>query len=113
MGLRDGDNNIGWFSTTGHLCFGFDTKNGALTEQGHLTSDGKLQVKGVATRSGISGSFGGNTYNFNWTGSLAAYVDASNIGTVQMNSSDRRIKDKIEPFICDNLCRSVPRVQAR
>jgi hypothetical protein len=51
--------------------------------------------KGYAARSGTSGSYSGNVFNINWTGSAQLWIDASNIGTIAF-TSDYRIKRNIE-----------------
>jgi hypothetical protein len=53
------------------------------TITGSLTVDGQITTTGYHTRQGFSGPYGGNWFNFNWTGSyVEAWVDNSNIGTL-------------------------------
>ncbi|PKP47584.1 MAG: hypothetical protein CVT95_05490 [Bacteroidetes bacterium HGW-Bacteroidetes-12] len=52
--------------------------------------------QGYATKPGSAGAFGGNAFNFNWTGvNLDAWVDVTNMGTIL---SDRRLKENIQPI---------------
>lgn len=56
-----------------------------------------LRVRGLRTRNGISGSYGGNNYNFNWySGALEAWIDATYVGNVNLVTSDYRIKKQIK-----------------
>jgi hypothetical protein len=60
-----------------------DTKlplaGGTIT--GDLTVTGKVSTTGYRTRTGLSGTYGGSYFNFNWSGSyLQVWVDTTNIG---------------------------------
>jgi len=69
---------------------------------------GKVRAEGYTTRSGTLGAYGGNIFNFNWTGSaMQLWVDDQNVGTLAM-TSDRRLKDRINP-LTDN---AIDRVMA-
>lgn len=62
-----------------------DTKlplaGGTIT--GDLTVTGKVSTTGYATRTGLPGPYGGNWFNFNWTGGyLNAWVDNTNLGAL-------------------------------
>jgi|GEM_PF-6100811 len=70
-----------------------------------LDVEGITRSFGVRTRTGLSGSYGGNVYNMNWTGSGAdLWIDATNVGTIQ-TTSDRRLKSDIESNTSDALSR--------
>jgi hypothetical protein len=59
---------------------------------------GKVRAEGYITRNGTLGAYGGNIFNFNWTGStMQLWVDNQNVGTLTM-TSDRRLKDRINPL---------------
>jgi hypothetical protein len=61
-----------------------------------LTTLGELRATGYRTRTGLSGSYGSNSFNINWTGTAAnLWIDNTNVGTIQI-VSDRRIKHSIE-----------------
>jgi len=99
--IKDGNNDIGIYSTSGNLCFGYGTNGGALTEQFRMVSGGLMQAKGYQCRNGVNGGYGPNSYNFSWSsGTLTAFVDSSNVGNVQLNTSDYRIK-KVRRRITD------------
>jgi hypothetical protein len=99
--IKDGNNDIGIYSTSGNLCFGYGTNGGALTEQFRMVNGGLMQAKGYQCRNGVSGGYGPNSYNFSWSsGTLTAFVDSSNVGNVQLNTSDYRIK-KVRRRITD------------
>jgi hypothetical protein len=53
------------------------TITGALTVTGTISS-----TTGYQTRSGISGAFSGNNFNFNWTGNLEAWINNTNLGAL-------------------------------
>lgn len=57
------------------------TINGSLTVTGTIDT-GLASSAGHRTRTGLQGPYGGNYFNFNWTGNLEAWVDNSNIGTL-------------------------------
>ena len=70
-----------------------------------LHVEGYLRGHGIRTRTGSSGSWGGNTFNIYWSGSSASlYIDTTNIGTIQV-SSDYRIKQNVETQISEALPR--------
>ena len=57
-----------------------------------LEVGGYVRSEGYRCRSGINGSFGGNLFNFYWTGAqLQTWIDGVNLGV----TSDRRLKDRI------------------
>ena len=59
------------------------TITGNLTVTGNIDVGGYNSAHGYRTRTGMAGSYGGNYFNFNWTGSvLVAWVDNSNIGAL-------------------------------
>lgn len=60
---------------------------------------------GYTCRTGVSGSYGSSCFNFNWTGSLQAWVDGTNVGNVQLSSSDYRIKKNIKTLTDDFVAR--------
>jgi hypothetical protein len=63
-----------------------------------ITATGSVEVgNGIITKAGYGGSYGGNTYNFNWTGSLQAWVDNTNLGTISF-TCDYRAKRDVEPL---------------
>jgi hypothetical protein len=61
-----------------------DTKlpltGGTLT--GPLAVGGLVSATGYQTRSGQSGPYTGNAFNFNWTGNLEAWVNTTNLGAL-------------------------------
>jgi hypothetical protein len=65
------------------------------TNGGRISVNGVVASTGFRVRSGVSGSLGSNTFNINWTGSAALYIDNTNLGNIQL-SSDYRIKRNIE-----------------
>ncbi|MDB5284118.1 MAG: hypothetical protein JWO06_3193, partial [Bacteroidota bacterium] len=53
---------------------------------------GDIRAQGYRCRSGISGAYGSNIFNFFWTGSqLQTWIDGVDLGV----TSDRRLKDRI------------------
>lgn len=79
------------------------------TERARITSGGEFLVGvssgngvqgsvgglGYQSRSGRTGSFTGNVFNINWTGSAQLWIDTTNVGTITL-TSDYRIKRNIE-----------------
>ena len=56
---------------------------------------GTVKARAYNTRTGHSGSFGGNVFNIYWTGSVARlYIDNTNVGTFSF-TSDYRVKDSV------------------
>jgi hypothetical protein len=55
---------------------------------------GVFQSNGYLSKSGVSGSYGTSAFNFNWTGSMQVWVDATNVGNMTI-SSDYRIKKDV------------------
>jgi hypothetical protein len=51
---------------------------------------------GYLTRAGVGAANGGNNFNFQWTGNLIAWVDATNLGQVAFVSDYRVKKDVID-----------------
>lgn len=92
-----------YFQTFGGLATNMIIKNNGnvgigLTNptNGRLEVSGNIAGSGYATRSGTTGSFGGNVFNIFWTGTNAAlWIDNVNAGNIQV-SSDGRIKKDIE-----------------
>lgn len=73
---------------------------------GAVEGVGRFAVNGgFACRTGVSGSYGVSCFNFNWTGSLQAWVDGTNVGNVQLSSSDYRIKKNIKTLTDDFVAR--------
>ena len=58
------------------------------------TGSSIIASKGYAARSGLSGSFSGNAFNINWTGSPQLWIDSINVGTITV-VSDYRLKQNI------------------
>lgn len=56
---------------------------------------GSVGALGYQVRSGRTGSFAGNVFNINWTGSAQLWIDTTNVGTITL-TSDYRIKRNIE-----------------
>lgn len=53
---------------------------------------------GYRTKAGSAGAIGGNLYNINWVGSNAQlWIDVTNLGNISI-TSDRRLKNRIEPM---------------
>lgn len=52
------------------------------TITGNLAVTGSVGALGYKTRPGVSGAFGANLFNFNWTGNLEAWVDTTKVGTL-------------------------------
>ena len=62
-------------------------------------------IEGYGCQQGTSGGSFGHTFNFWWDGSyLHAWVDTTDVGIVQ-GTSDRRLKESIEPMTDDALSR--------
>jgi len=60
---------------------------------------------GYACRAGINGVFG-NRFNINWTsGAAQLWIDATNVGTIALTSSDYRIKKSITTVTDDFVAR--------
>ncbi|MEE9651599.1 tail fiber domain-containing protein [Enterobacter soli] len=80
----------------GNDAFQFDA-NGFYTA-GNVTSNNRIDaLNSYRSRRGTGGAAGSNYWNFYWDSALVAYVDSSNVGTVQMQStSDRLLKKEIE-----------------
>lgn len=58
-------------------------------------SGGYVRSTGYRCRTGISGTYPGNTFNINWNGSSSQlWIDLTNVGTFQF-TSDRRLKENI------------------
>jgi hypothetical protein len=56
--------------------------------------------RGIRCRQGIStppGVYGGSSYNFNWSGNMEVWVDAANVGNIQL-VSDYRTKKDVTPL---------------
>ncbi|MDD9245666.1 tail fiber domain-containing protein [Enterobacter soli] len=52
---------------------------------------------GYQCRTGTAGGYGGSLYNFNWaSNAMQMFVDSSNVGTINVTSSDRELKENIE-----------------
>jgi hypothetical protein len=70
------------------------TVSASLTVSGDITSGGLVHSIGYQCRLGTSGPNGGDTFNFNWTGSaLDAWIDTTRIGSVNITSDYRFKKD--------------------
>lgn len=66
---------------------------------------GYVRSTGYRCRTGTAGTYPGNVYNINWTGSNAQlWIDVTNVGTFQL-TSDRRLKDNITPINDNALSR--------
>src|SRR4029077_1632009 len=53
------------------------------TITGNLNVTGTVGALGYQTRPGVSGAYGGNLFNFNWTGGyLASWIDGTKIGDI-------------------------------
>jgi hypothetical protein len=53
-------------------------------------------VSGYKTRAGAGGALGGNVFNINWVSpNLPMWIDGTNIGTINITTSDYRIKKDI------------------
>jgi len=80
----------------------YDNISGAYYVDGlRLTRDGHIYGGvGYQCRAGGVGAFGGSMFNFNWTGSLAVWVDNTNIGNMSV-TSDERVKHQIQPLVMD------------
>lgn len=82
-------NNTKNFTSTNLTCTTLNVGTGNTTINGYLFS------KGLATRTGINGTYGGNRINFYWSGTqLALWVDATNLGNFTI--CDYRIKKYIK-----------------
>jgi len=76
--------------SSGNLLLGTTSATGA--------SGGPYLVAGhgINTRTGAAGSYGGNLFNINWTGSAAQlWIDVTNVGNISL-SSDYRIKKNVQ-----------------
>ncbi|RST54097.1 tail fiber domain-containing protein [Variovorax sp. DXTD-1] len=80
--------SINW--STGAMTF-----IGATTFVGQIASETTARINGYFAKQGVSGAFGGNSHNWNWTGSaIQAWVDSTNVGTVSL-TSDERVKHSV------------------
>jgi Chaperone of endosialidase len=71
---------------------------GSAVPADKLDVNGTIRSTGYRTRSGTVGSYGNNLYNFFWTGTqLQGWVDGINQGVVSF-TSDRRLKEDIQPI---------------
>ena len=52
------------------------------TMTGPLDVNGTIRAHGYQTRKGLPGPYGGNWFNFDWTGNLEAWIDNTNIGAL-------------------------------
>ncbi len=68
---------------------------------------GKVNASsGYGCKQGVSSTTFGNVFNFWWSGStLSAYIDVTDIGAVNLTTSDRRLKENIQPMASDALSR--------
>lgn len=99
------------YSTTPVIDFHYNNSTADFTTRISEDASGELTVKangiarfgvngGYRTRAGLTGSNGGNHWNFNWvSGQLRAYVDTSDLGAISFSSSDRELKQNI--IYCD------------
>lgn len=63
-----------------------------------LNVEGVVRSEGWRCRQGRSGPYGGNVFNYHWTGSaVECWVDSTQVGLVNL-LSDRRLKEKIIPM---------------
>jgi hypothetical protein len=63
-----------------------------------LDVNGVIRGHGFRCRAAQNGTVSGHAFNFDWSGSaMAAYIDASFVGWVG-GTSDRRLKEKIQPM---------------
>ena len=84
---NDGQNYIEITSSNIHLA----GSQAALIDNG-------IQSNGYATRTGISGSYTGHWFNFDYSASsLWSWIDDTNLGRVSI-LSDYRLKERIQPF---------------
>jgi hypothetical protein len=63
-----------------------------------------VTATGYATRTGITGSWPGNQFNINWTGSAYLWIDTTNVGAISL-SSDYRIKQNVQTQVVPALPR--------
>ena len=69
---------------------------GALEVTGTLVVGATADATGYRCRTGLTGAYGGNYFNFNWTGSnIDAYIESTYVGTMTLFTSDYRIKKDI------------------
>lgn len=61
-----------------------------------LTSTLDVQCRGYKTHAGINSSSYTNTFNVAWNGGAQMWIDATNVGTMTLTTSDYRIKRNIE-----------------
>ena len=81
---------------------GFAISNAAATQilaldtSGNFATLGKIQGASYQCRQGESGGFGGNRFNFHWTGAaMEGWVDNANVGNVSGLTSDYRTKKDV------------------
>jgi len=93
-------------ATTDSPTFAGLTTTGEATVH-RLASNNSIFSVGYNTRTGVGGSYGANSFNFNWTGSskLDAWVDSTNVGTVVMEDMAQTLTNKTPtaPFIQNGL----------
>jgi hypothetical protein len=109
QGYASGTDNTGYIFNVSNAPVVFGTND---TERMRIDTSGNLLLgtattasgsnsphiqagAGINTRPGSAGTYGGNVFNINWTGSAQLWIDSSNIGTITV-TSDYRIKKNIE-----------------
>jgi hypothetical protein len=65
-----------------------------LASSGQLYVTGAVQTDGLVSHAGTGGAFGGNKFNFQWTGNPILWVDGTNIGQIA-TVSDYRLKENV------------------
>jgi hypothetical protein len=72
---------------------------GTLDNGGNLITGGTIKSGwGYACRAGVYGTYGGNFFNFQWTGAIQCWIDASYFGDITL-ASDARIKRDFTPLV--------------
>jgi hypothetical protein len=100
-GLVSGDICSARSSTSGYYFFGSSSKSLSYdVSVGYFTfTGGPLQLgTGFSGRTGIGGTYAASpyTHNFQWNGSLIAWVDSTAVGTITLASDYRIKKDVID-----------------
>lgn len=89
--------------TSGNALVGINLTTG-VTPNATLQVGGNISANsGYRTKAGAAGGYGGNVFNFNWTGSsIDAWIDVTNLGNIL---SDRRLKEDIKPVTSNAIDR--------
>jgi len=93
-------------TTTGNAsCLGNFNAN-SLTVVGNASITGGVYSQATMCHPGINGAIWGNCFNTWWNGTLQCWIDVTLVGTFDITTSDRRLKQNITPArdVLSSLC---------